>query len=357
MNMEEQLLPIVPFGTKYKGQPITALLNDTSYLEWCKQQPWFKNYPIVYNICVNQTINNQNSKTPEHNKLQNLFLDELTQIKLLNILLGNDENFKQKFKLLILDDDFVNYIDSSTITLHSSFGSELIVDGIVPKLNRSLKTSKIIFEDKFNWDFILYHNDEQNIQFNTKCDVKNLTFEKVINLIIKKYNFKESEIGGDNKEVNVNMYIYSYNDSIICCELKPILGEDYPHVLRKMKNQMELTENYTKFKKKWKKYILIIGSFTSTCTSKRDLIKIFNQSNIKIIFTDELFETSKSVAIKSVNTNTEQLLPENKFITDNLLQTQQKLLQAEEKIKQLEEEILLLKTQKQSKTITDYFNK
>ena len=65
-------------------------------------------------------------------------------------------------------------------------------------------------------DFILYHNDEQNIQFNTKCDVKNVTIEKIINLIIKKYNFKESEIGGDNKEVNVNMYIYSYNDSIIC---------------------------------------------------------------------------------------------------------------------------------------------
>ena len=79
-----------------------------------------------------------------------------------------------------------------------------------------------------------------------------------------------------------------------------------------MKNQMELTENYTKFKKKWKKYILIIGSFTSTHTSKEELITIFKQSNIKIIFTDELFETSKSVAIKSVNTNTEQLLSENK---------------------------------------------
>ena len=73
--MDSQSLPLVPFG-KYKGQPITTLLKDTEYLEWCKQQEVLKKYPIVYNICVNQTIttNNQNSKTPEHNKLQNMFL-------------------------------------------------------------------------------------------------------------------------------------------------------------------------------------------------------------------------------------------------------------------------------------------
>jgi hypothetical protein len=51
------------------------------------------------------------------------------------------------------------------------------------------------------------------------------------------------------------------------------------------------------------------------------------------------------------------LIEENKFLTDNLLQTQQKLLHAEEKIKQLEEEILSLKTQKQSKSIKNYFGK
>ena len=139
-------------------------------------------------------------------------------------------------------------------------------------------------------------------------------------------------------------------------------------MLRKLKTQIELTQNdKTIFKKLNTKYILIIGSFTSIHVSKEQLITIFKQSNIKIIFTDEIFETSKSVAIKYVNTNTttnaeqaffeNKLIEENKFLTDNLLQTQQKLLQAEEKIKQLEEEILSLKTQKQSKSIKDYFGK
>ena len=46
---------IVPFG-KYKGQSIINLLNDKKYLEWCKNQEWFKKFTVVYNICVNQTI-------------------------------------------------------------------------------------------------------------------------------------------------------------------------------------------------------------------------------------------------------------------------------------------------------------
>ena len=142
-------------------------------------------------------------------------------------------------------------------------------------------------------------------------------------------------------------------------------------MLRKLKTQIELTKNdNTNFEKLNKKYILIIGSFTSIHVSKEQLITIFKQSNFKIIFTYEIFETSKSVAIKCVNTNTEQalfenkLIEENKFQTDNLSQTQQKLLVSEEnnklleeKIKQLEEEIMSLKNQKQTKSIKDYFGK
>ena len=50
--------PLVPFG-KYKGKPIASLLNDTKYLEWCKQQEWFKNFPIVYNIHMCKSNNFQ----------------------------------------------------------------------------------------------------------------------------------------------------------------------------------------------------------------------------------------------------------------------------------------------------------
>jgi hypothetical protein len=87
------ILPLVPFG-KYKGQPITTLMNDTKYLEWCKKQEWFQKFPIVYNICINQTLTTTDlhSKTPEHNKMQNMFLERNFNITFINYLYKLDES-------------------------------------------------------------------------------------------------------------------------------------------------------------------------------------------------------------------------------------------------------------------------
>ena len=129
-----QNLPLVPFG-KYKGQPITSLLNDTNYLEWCKQQNWFQKYPIVYNICVNQTITsgNNNSKTPEHNKIQNLFLENDNVIKLLK------------------------YIFNKTTSK-----------------NIIISNGQITFEGMFNWDIVIENYDWNECV----CDWSDKTKEK-----------------------------------------------------------------------------------------------------------------------------------------------------------------------------------
>ncbi len=577
--MEEQLLPIVPFG-KYKDKSVLELLADEKYVEWLKQQSWFSNQKQIYNIVVHQTIpTTNNSKTPEHNKLQNLFLEKSNQEKLLSKIFNI--NLPNGINNLFADEDITR-----------CFGINLMHEFI-----NNLDTTTIKFEDKFNWDLVLYYNDiqyftitskletelidkekykeqydieqkqiyldaiqkhdekikirevidkEQTEDFETKMKnyieqkdnnqrevnkyeyelqkyikirldhefkkfkelcvelrinvcfdnnkignnysyqgqkgrhaVSNIhnyisylnennllsekeikTYKKIIcdkldnimkewendnvslipkeiekinipvpfdinkpiyscsnscskyadvikgdsldNInklkqekkvyentyikdyennfnkhyekyrlqyyrdIIKKYCNKKVSVGkinGNQYEISIDICNYNY---AVCCELKPTLSDDYPVVLRKLKTQIELTQNdKTKFEKLNKRYILIIGSFTSIHVSKEQLITIFKQSNIEIIFTDEIFETSKSVAIKYVNTttNSEQvlfenkLIEENKYLTDNLLQTQQKLLQAEEKIKQLEEEIISLKNQKQSKSIKDYFGK
>ena len=583
MNMEEQLLPIVPFG-KYKDKSVLDLLADEKYVEWLKQQSWFSNQKQIYNIVVHQTIpTTNNSKTPQHNKLQNLFLDKINQQKLLSKLFKSD-----------LIDRINLFTDANIIRC---FG-----ENIVPEFINKLDKTTIKFEDKFNWDLVIYYYDNQQItitsiletelfdkiKYKEQYDIEEqeiykneiLSYEEKINIreIIDKEEIEEFEKQmknytekKDNNEIEVNKYEnelkkyckmridyqlkkfrelcielkisgylpekennrnnYSYNiikgkhsvsnlsnlilcvdndkqlseqekktyktiisdkinnimekwendnislipneikklqiptpfdinksiyccskygvnkyskywdvlkcssldnvdylkrqkkeyeneyiknyekkfkdhyekyrlqyyrdiikkycnknvyvektnenqyelsidicdyNNAICCELKPTLSDDYPVVLRKLKTQIELTQNdKTNFKNLNKKYILIIGSFTSIDVSKEQLITIFKQSNIKVIFTDEIFETSTQVAIKYVNRNTtteqvlfeNKLIEENKVLTDNLLQTQQKLLQAEEKMRHLEEEIQSLKSQKQSKSIKDYFGK
>lgn len=248
---------------------------------------------------------------------------------------------------------------ASYLSYHFAISVADVIKGYSLDNIYKLKQEKKEYENKYIKDY------ENN--FNKHYEKYRLQYYRDI---IKKYCNKKVYVD----KINENQYVISIDicryDYAVCCELKPTLSDDYPVVLRKLKTQIELTQNdKTNFKNLNKKYILIIGSFTSIHVSKEQLITIFKQSNIKIIFTDEIFETSKSVAIKCVNTNTttttnaeqaffeNKLIEENKFLTDNLLQTQQKLLQAEEKIKQLEEEILSLKTQKQGKSIKDYFGK
>ena len=286
--------PIVPFG-KYKGQPITTLLADTEYLEWCKQQDVLKKYPIVYNIvyniCVNQKIVNQNenSKTPEHNKIQNLFLEE-----------GNVKNllvkvFKLKLNHLCIDTD--------------------------PKYS-------VKFEKQYNWDLFIdriefwYCSCPDDDNFKCVCE-ENKNF-------IKRYNIPINERGERYSKYTENIY----------CEIKPLLGDDYPCVLRKMNTQIKLTDTYISLENEKIKishqkfenrryynssdgykfdfqqniikpnYILLVKDFASSTTTKEQLIQIFNQSNIKVIFLKDITEGD----VKLIETNKDNISELKEYI-------------------------------------------
>ena len=90
------------------------------------------------------------------------------------------------------------------------------------------------------------------------------------------------------------------NDNDLYCELKPTLSDDYPCVLRKMTTQIKLTLGSKHTAPVH--FVLLVGNFTSNVTSKEQLIKIFSQYNIEVIFTNELFEAS-DLEINSVNKN------------------------------------------------------
>lgn len=294
--------PTVPFG-KYKGQPITTLLKDTNYLEWCKQQEWFKKFPIVYNICVNQTIVNQteNSKTPEHNKIQNLFLEEENVKKLLVKV------FKLKLNHLYIDCD--------------------------PKYS-------VKFEKQYNWDLFIDRNDfsycscpDDDDDFKCVCEEKK-NYKK-------RYNIPKDR---DFRKKSENIY----------CEIKPLLGDDYPCVLRKMNTQIKLTDNFIslendKFKishendrryynsyEEYKfafqeniikpNYILLVKDFTSSTTTKEQLIEIFQQSNIKVIFLKDVIEND--------NTKIQEYTNE-----DNINELKEKVIKLEEENTMLKERL------------------
>ena len=60
----------VPFG-KYKGRPVEDMLADADYMGWLEAQPWFRERFQH----LTRRDSEQLSRTPEHNRLQALFLD------------------------------------------------------------------------------------------------------------------------------------------------------------------------------------------------------------------------------------------------------------------------------------------
>ena len=368
-----ETLPLVPFG-KYKGEPITTLLNDANYLDWCKQQDWFlKKFPIVYNICVNQTIstNNQNSKTPEHNRIQNMFLEFENVRKLLKNV------FKGVFKI----PDKVKKCDQF------SNGKIQVNEG------------KTTFEGMYNWDIIV-----EKYEWQITCGCLDDCSCGLSEEFSERYTLPEGISGVKFDE--------------LYCEIKPCLGDDYPCVLRKMKTQIELTNRYAKkyseneidkletearrdidMRQYWTKnkgcfrvacrqasinpkYVLLIKDFESSTTTKEQLIKIFEQSDIKVIFIHELLSTTK--LLKPTLNESEKTMEEpssssfcekeieqpderqaySDNLSDNLSKIHQKLFEAynenknlKEKLLQADEQIRQLKNEnasfKKSKNIID----
>ena len=280
--------PIIPFG-KYKGQPITTLLADTKYLEWCKQQEWFKKFPIVYNICVNQTIVNQNenSKTPEHNKIQNLFLEKENQNRLIDLLFKATKNKFNKINEGFNHKDYSEYFQGckeSSMTFHQLF------------------KIKVEFETKYNWDILLQINKnwhsqivvkfKEEIYKNNDLEIRQKYFNDIFNF--------DMQTGVMYPKL---IYIDSYN---IYIEIKPLLGDDYPNVLRKMNIQKDLT--YCDLDKRI--IILLVKDFASSTTTREQIIQIFNQSNIKVIFLKDITEDD----VKLVETNKDNISELKEYI-------------------------------------------
>ena len=284
--------PIIPFG-KYKGLPNTTLLKDTNYLEWCKQQDFLKNYPIVYNICVNQTIVNQNenSKTPEHNKIQNLFLEEENQNKLYDVLFNlNHKSLINKIQNGLIHKDFNKYFED--------YNKEW--------LKNLFSINKIEFEAKYNWD-ILIHTEEHILSLQYKKE-----YQKEEKNILKKYfidifNFKKFYVNNENEGVDVSILLIKPS---IYIEIKPLLGDDYPNVLRKMKQQVKLTSCDKDNMLCKKLYILLVKDFASSTTTKEQLIEIFQQSNIKVIFLKDITEGD----VKLIETNKDNISELKEYI-------------------------------------------
>lgn len=309
----QQVIPIINFGKKHNGKTITEVMaEDPGYIPWCMNQPGLKERVT---IIVNQYTSQSNTiyETPQHNKLQNKFLDKIIQQKLVHISLPKT--------IKSIKDKQLEYCEN--LDIKEQWGEI--------KLDFEIK-SKIRFEWKYNWDIYL----EAIIKYDS----------------ISKYIDKKEYHRVDNSLVKH-----------LLGEIKPCLGDDYPRVLGNLNKQIELTESYfnsidndsySKYEHKDRKkdyciYLLIIEKFESESASKKELIQVFNNSKIRIIFMEDLINYN----IDESETKSEK----NKISYDDLVSENAILLKrlkaAEDKIKELEEKELKILKKVKDEVIVD----
>jgi hypothetical protein len=203
---------IIPFG-KYKGQPIEVLAQDPSYCEWFLAQDNIKKmYPAFCQIVINNFC--EPNDTPEHNALQTRFLDddfclslgELCKWKLMKKVncirnlgramdrarkMPENSNYEYDRKIEILDElkSMREFIEETIFEI----GDKELFEG-----NRPFFQIKKIFEQD-GWDVIIQADDDY-------CKQDCIAY----------------------KDCNINF-------NKIAIEIKPLIGDDYPAILRQMK--------------------------------------------------------------------------------------------------------------------------
>jgi hypothetical protein len=326
--METQsLIPTVTLPFKrFVGKPVTEMLADQGYIDWCNKQPHLKE---KMTIIINQYItnNSQASATPAHNKLQNQFLDKTLQKRLLWKICPSIPKMFQKL------DELYKLPEYKQV-----FGEF--------KMEIEYSNWKFHVEWKYNWDVALFvelDSDGMSFPYNLEC--QDIELKKTIATKFKSI-----------KNINISNYCNSISISInvtrkILCELKPSLGDDYPDVLRKMRKQIEATESYFLSNDKncdsqerhkasgihYGIYTLIIGGeFNAESATKEQLIEIFKTAKIQVIFMSDLLDVNleKTICdeVKPKEPSNKELLQENYLLKEQLQIAQDKIKGLEGKL-------------------------
>lgn len=365
---------IVPFG-KYKGKHISTLLADKAYLQWCKNNNIIteQKYPHIYNTiyCVNVVSNTENTPTPEHNEMQNTFLDTNLQISLLKYLFKSKlstihntvftpefERFYGKYDDII-DKALLDCVHS--VTFEEKFNWDVVMNSTnllsftsiyyetykntIVELTRNLRnTYKITnLSSKFLCDWLV-QQDNIDVDVRTKLQSKiDLYKYKEGQSNINLWKFYEKELiklycDIKFQELYNHKYIYDIDisksdDVSICCELKPTLGDDYPCVLRKMVQQIEHTNKYIKNNYSSQKFngsflpVLIIKNYNSKVTNIDKLKEIFKKHRIHTMLLKDIYDDEQVITnytLEELNRLLQQkletLTAENETLRKQLMQ-------------------------------------
>jgi hypothetical protein len=249
---------IVPFG-KYKGRLIDELLvDDPDYLKWLSGQDRFRaKFSSLYTVIINR--GNEPTETPEHNALQVLFLAD---------------DFCERFIRHLHPD--IEGQARQELSDRRQAKIEKLQKEIVDSEKHLPSVLKYLKKDKNDKHWLnCVDLERQGLAKNRKQLSALLALE--ISGIIAAISFQEKEFEKTGVDVRLrgNMTTRSNCEATsdyfgYAIEIKPVVGDDYPAVLRQMRANGS--------------NILFTERYTGTGATEAQFVKTFALSDIKIVF-------------------------------------------------------------------------
>ena len=263
-STEEKMPEIIPFG-KYKGQPVEVLASDKSYTDWLCAQEWFRSrFQGIHTLIVNNF--NQASDTPDHNALQARFLDDGFCIKTMNLIdpgwsapLYKEvaEEFSSRKKRLKSE------ITEAQTSIERYSKNDYYKDTIPALLDKIEEINKVL--NSFpapSYKQVAYVDFEvSGADVVLACSVQSNNLLPDIP--------RASRYRSYATNVHPSAGTRGYR-----LELKPVVSDDYPSILRQMKAS--------------KCDVLVTRAYTGSGATEDQFRQIFMRSNIKVLMEHEI---------------------------------------------------------------------
>lgn len=223
---------MIEFG-KYKGKPVEVLAKDREYTDWLANQPWLKDrHPAIYNVIINNF--GEPEETPEHNRLQARFMDdEFFESVLSNLFIGIESELKSLSISENLDtQEGMVFVDHPPETVERSGHSSPVFE---------LNSIDVMFTIEAKYKFLRQKKPHPKFHMHKEPSEIMVSSNKLCHFRI---------------------------------ELKPMVGDDYPAILREMVHK--------------KCNLLIYENFRSDAIDEKLLEKFFATRKIKILSTKNL---------------------------------------------------------------------
>jgi hypothetical protein len=244
----------IPFG-KYKDQPVEILLTDPDYVTWLRATMGEKlknQYPLVLNYIVAHY--GEPSRTPDHNALQNRFLKREFQIQFALAvtpgmtnwvrLEGLDLNALFENEFAKREADAVKFAQNQ----YSAFPSMANkIEAAVDEARARIQKNKTAWRERGR--LVIYTGTPHDGVLENPVEVRGLRFEESGADVVYGVGHSWSLVAKSKHSGGQGDVVAGCEEAIgITVQIKPVLGDDYPAVLRAMKavkTKFLLVRDYT----------------------------------------------------------------------------------------------------------------